>query len=137
MSTARRSVEVPGFSHGNQPIPAACRIGSFVVTGGIYGLCPESNMVPDDLERQATLMFSNLERILRAAGVTYGNVIKMNFWVRKDEYRGCINSLWIDAFPDAASRPARHTMRNEHMPANLLVQCDAMAIVGEEGSGGT
>jgi enamine deaminase RidA (YjgF/YER057c/UK114 family) len=129
MSTQRVSIEVTGFNHAPQPIPAACRIGPFVVTGGIYGLDIESGKIPDDLERQTILMFENLRRVLEAAQVTLDQVIKMNFWVRNPDSRKHINPLWLQAFPDAKSRPARHTLQNEHMPANLLVQCDAMAVI--------
>src|SRR6266849_3890717 len=32
-----------------------------------------------------------------------------------------INEHWIAAFPDPTSRPARHTLQNDHLPANMLV----------------
>jgi enamine deaminase RidA (YjgF/YER057c/UK114 family) len=132
MTTQRKSINVDGFHHGGQPIPAACCLGPVVVTGGIYGLCPQTDQVPDDLTRQTELMFANLERVLRAAGVTLQHVVKMTFWVRNAEARAGINSQWLKAFPDPTSRPARHTLQNDHMPLNLLVQCDAMAVAASE-----
>jgi 2-iminobutanoate/2-iminopropanoate deaminase len=133
MVNERRSIEVPGFNHGPQPIPAACRVANIVVTGGIYGLDPASGKVPDDLERQTDLMFVNLQRVLAAAGATLGQVVKMTFWVRNPEARAFINLAWLDAFPDPQSRPARHTLQNDHMAANLLIQCDALAVVTPDG----
>lgn len=129
MGNERRSIEVPGFNHAPQPIPAACRIANIVVTGGIYGLDVDSGKVPDDLVRQTALMFENLQRVLAAAGATLGQVVKMTFWVRNPEARAFINPAWLDAFPDPQSRPARHTLQNDHMPANLLIQCDALAVI--------
>lgn len=133
MGNERRSIEVPGFNHGSQPIPAACRVANIVVTGGIYGLDTDSGKVPDDLERQTELMFVNLRRVLAAAGATLGQVVKMTFWVRNPEARAFINPAWLDAFPDPQSRPARHTLQNDHMAANLLIQCDALAVIGSDG----
>jgi enamine deaminase RidA (YjgF/YER057c/UK114 family) len=133
MSNERRSIEVPGFNHGPQPIPAACRVANIVVTGGIYGLDTDSGTVPDDLERQTALMFVNLQRVLAAAGAALGQVVKMTFWVRNPEARAFINPAWLDAFPDPQSRPARHTLQNDHMAANLLIQCDALAVIGPDG----
>ena len=129
MGNERRSIEVPGFSHAPQPIPAACRMANIVVTGGIYGLDVDSGKVPDDLVRQTALMFENLQRVLAAAGATLGQVVKMTFWVRNPEARAFINPAWLDAFPDPQSRPARHTLQNDHLPANLLIQCDALAVI--------
>jgi enamine deaminase RidA (YjgF/YER057c/UK114 family) len=133
MGNERRSIEVPGFNHAPQPIPAACRMANIVVTGGIYGLDVDSGKVPDDPARQTALMFENLQRVLAAAGATLGQVVKMTFWVRNPEARAFINPAWLEAFPDPRSRPARHTLQNDHMPANLLIQCDALAVVTPDG----
>ncbi|MFO1115415.1 MAG: RidA family protein [Beijerinckiaceae bacterium] len=127
--TARRSIEVEGFSHGGQPIPAASRVGNIVMTGGVYGLDPETGKIPDDVEKQAELMFFNLKRIMAAAGASMDRVVKMTVYVKVPEGRPAVNRQWLAAFPDAASRPARHTFQNDHLPANMLVQCDATAVL--------
>ena len=127
--TARRSIEIEGFSHGAQPIPAASRVGNIVMTGGVYGLDPATGKIPDDVERQAELMFENLRRIMTAAGAAMDRIIKMTVYVKVPEARPAVNKHWVEAFPDAASRPARHTFQNDHLPANMLVQCDVMAVL--------
>jgi enamine deaminase RidA (YjgF/YER057c/UK114 family) len=129
MGSQRRSIEVENFSHGAQPIPAACRLGNILATGGIYGLDTRTAQVPDDLEQQASLMFANLESILVAAGAALDDVVKMTFWIKHPAARSAINPGWLKAFPDPASRPARHTLQNDHMAANLLIQCDALAVI--------
>lgn len=125
----RRSIEVDGFKHGAQPIPAASRIGNIVMTGGVHGMDPATGKLPDDVEQQATLMFANLGRILAAAGAGFDDVVKMTVWVKVAEARASVNREWLLAFPDAASRPARHTLQNDYLPSNMLVQCDAVAVV--------
>lgn len=127
--TARRSIEVEGFNHGAQPIPAASRVGNVVMTGGVYGLDPATGKIPDDVEKQAELMFDNLKRIMAAAGGAMDRIVKMTVYVKVPEARQAVNKHWVVAFPDAASRPARHTFQNDHLPANMLVQCDAMAVL--------
>jgi 2-iminobutanoate/2-iminopropanoate deaminase len=127
--TARRSIEIEGFSHGAQPIPAASRVGNIVMTGGVYGLDPATGKIPDDVEKQAELMFDNLKRIMAAAGGAMDRIVKMTVYVKVPEARPAVNEHWVATFPDAASRPARHTFQNDHLPANMLVQCDAMAVL--------
>jgi enamine deaminase RidA (YjgF/YER057c/UK114 family) len=125
----RKSITVAGFRHGPQPIPAASRIGNILVTGGIYGLDTDSGEIPDDLQHQSELMFANLKKILAAGGAGLDDVIKMTFWVRDAEAREVINPIWLAAFPDESSRPARHTQVNPDLPLNMRVQCDAMAVL--------
>jgi enamine deaminase RidA (YjgF/YER057c/UK114 family) len=125
----RRSIEVEGFSHGAQPIPAASRVGPLVMTGGVYGLDPTTGKIPDDVAEQARLMFMNLERILSAAGGSLADIARMTFYVKAPEARPAVNAEWVKAFPDPASRPARHTLQNDGLPANMLVQCDATGWV--------
>lgn len=127
--SARRSIEIEGFNHGAQPIPAASRVGNIVMTGGVYGLDPATGKIPDGVEKQAELMFANLVRIMQAAGAGMDRVVKMTVYVKVPEARAAVNTQWVAAFPDPASRPARHTFQNDHLPANMLVQCDATAVL--------
>jgi 2-iminobutanoate/2-iminopropanoate deaminase len=127
--TRRKSIEVEGFNHGGLPIPAASRVDNFVATGGIYGLDPTTGKLPDDVGEQSELMFANLRRILHAAGASLDDVVKMTFWVKTPDARPVINLGWMAAFPDPSSRPARHTLQNDHLPANMLVQCEAWAVI--------
>lgn len=124
----RRSINVEGYGHGGQPIPAASRVGPLVMTGGVHGLDPATGKLPDDLSEQVRLMFANLERIMAAAGAGLGDIVRMTVYVKVPEARPLVNAEWLRAFPDENSRPARHTHVNEHLPLNMLVQCDATAF---------
>jgi hypothetical protein len=42
----RQSIYVDGFAHRN-PVPAACRIGNLVYSGGIHGLDPATGVAAD------------------------------------------------------------------------------------------
>lgn len=127
----RISIDVEGYHHGGLPIPAASKVGPLVMTGGISGIDPDTKALPDDVFDQARLMFFNLERIMIAAGGSMDSVARMTVYVKVPEAREAVNNEWLKAFPDAASRPARHTLVNANLPANMLVQCDATAFVGE------
>lgn len=124
----RSSINVEGFSHGGLPIPAASRVANIVMSGGISGIDPTTGKLPDDLVRQTELMFFNLSRILLAAGASMDTVVKMTVWIKVPEARAALNEQWLRAFPNEKSRPARHTLQNDHLPANMLIQCDAFAV---------
>lgn len=129
--SGRRSIVVKGYNHGAQPIPAASRVGPLIMTGGVHGLDPGTGSLPDDVDEQTRLMFWNLERIMIAAGAGMDQVVKMTVYVKVPEARAAVNAEWLKAFPDPSSRPARHTLVNESLPANMLVQCDATAFANE------
>jgi 2-iminobutanoate/2-iminopropanoate deaminase len=127
----RRSIEVEGLSHGHLPIPVASRVGAFVATGGIGGLNPQTNHLPEDLQGQVRLMFTNLRSIVTAAGASCETILKLTVWVRTADARPLINAEWIKMFPDPGSRPARHIL-NYDLPGGMLVQCEALAIASQE-----
>jgi len=125
---ARCSIEVEHFAHGPNPIPAACRVGDVIMTGGIAGSDPATGVVPDDARAQVAHAFANLRRILAAANATADDVVKVSITVRTFDLRATINEEWIAMFPDAASRPARHVTRYDHFGANVALQLEAFAV---------
>jgi 2-iminobutanoate/2-iminopropanoate deaminase len=129
--TVRRSIEVQGLSHGHLPIPVASRVGTFVATGGIGGLNPQTNQLPQELQEQVSLMFSNLRSVVIAAGASCETIVKLTVWVRTADARPMINAEWIKMFPDPGSRPARHIL-NYDLPGGMLVQCEAFAIASQD-----
>ena len=104
----RRSIEIEGFKHSN-PIPAASRIGPLIETGIIVPFNPGSSEVPDGLEDQIDNLFKHIGAILEAADADWRHVAKINFFVTDLDARATINGPWLEHFPDAETRPARHT----------------------------
>lgn len=123
----RIGIEVEGLGHGVTPIPSACRVGNLIASGGVSGIDPATHQMPDDLAGQAAAMFVNVRRIVEAGGGTTDGILKMTFWVRDRAARAVIDPLWVKMFPDAKSRPARHTLAYQ-LPDPMQVQCDFLAV---------
>ena len=126
----RRSIDVQGARHVN-PIPSASRKGPFVVSGAISGTDPETGVVPRDLDLQCRFMFENVRRVIAAAGGTPDDIIKMTVWITDRGLRETLNKHWVAMFPDAHSRPARHTVTSPDLAAPMQVQCDLLAVLGD------
>lgn len=124
----RQSIDLVGYPHG-QPIPVASKRGPLFMSGGIAGVNRVDTSVPDDAVEQCKLMFENVGAALEQAGGTFDHVVKMTFYVKTREAKSAINDEWIKAFPDENTRPARHTRTYEHLPANVVLQCDVTAWV--------
>lgn len=127
---ARRSIEVPGLHHGGLPIPQACVVGNLLTSSGISPLDPATETVPEDVEKQVELVFANARRVLEAAGGRPEDVAKCTIFVRDKAIRPVIDKYWIEMFPDAASRPARHTLRID-LAEPMQIQLEILALLGE------
>jgi 2-iminobutanoate/2-iminopropanoate deaminase len=124
----RQSINSPAPRHEN-PIPNACRIGNIVMSSVIGGANPGAREMPAALEQQVANVFANLRADIEAAGGTVDDIIKVTFWVKDPAtQRAALNAEWVRMFPDAASRPARHTLA---LPpdSRALVQADFTAVL--------
>ena len=101
----------PGYSH------AVTGRGRWVATSGQVALDDEGKLVgPGDPEAQTRQVFANLDRALAAAGASFTDVIKLNYYLT-----------------DIAMLPVVRAIRDEYVdtarpPASTAVQVSALAI---------
>ena len=125
----RKSISWAGFKHEN-PIPNASMIGNILMSSIISGRDPATATMPPEAEAQVANIFKQIRLCVEAAGGSVEDIIKINFWVRDPAVgRKMLNGPWTEMFPDAAARPARHTLT---LPPNASnhVTCDFMAVIG-------
>ncbi|RCW75500.1 enamine deaminase RidA (YjgF/YER057c/UK114 family) [Pseudorhodoferax soli] len=123
----RTSIYVEGFSHKN-PIPAGCRIGPLLMSGSIQGNDPATGKPAAGIEAQCRCMLENVRRIVEAAGGRTDDIVKLTVWMQDRTQRPALNAPWLEMFPDAATRPARHTMQAE-LDMGKLIECDFTAYI--------
>jgi 2-iminobutanoate/2-iminopropanoate deaminase len=110
-------------------VPVAARVGALIATGGIRGVDRDSGRMPEDLARQAEQMFDNLVAAVETAGGTVDTILKVTVHLKSAEGRALINPPWVKHFPDPQARPSRQVLIYEHLAPNVLVQCDALAVI--------
>lgn len=125
--TKRRSIEIAGLGHGKNPIPMGSRVGNLVCSSGIMGADPSTGTLPEDGAEQIRLVFENLRAFLKAAGVEPDDVARVGVLLAEPKLRQDLNAEWIKMFPDAGSRPARHTTVRE-LPNSMVVQLEIIAL---------
>ena len=125
----RRSIYVDVYAHEN-PIPAASRVGNLVASSVISAIDPGTREAPPSLEAQCEQVFANLRAILAAAGATPEDVVKVGFYMTDISNRPVLNRFWLELFPDADSRPARHTQQEQLAPPRLIA-ADFLAVLPE------
>ncbi len=104
----RRSIAIDGLSHLTE-IPVASRVGPLLVSSVIGPFDPGSRNVPAETSAQVENIFIHITKMLDAAGGTWNDVAKIDFWAPTNEMKAEIDPIWVTYFPDPASRPARHT----------------------------
>ena len=105
---ARKSIHIDGLSHLTG-IPVATRIGPLLISSVIAPFIPGTRQVPDGYPAQYANVFRHVGEMLEAAGGDWRHVAKMEFWVPEALARDACEPPWNEKFPDANSRPARHT----------------------------
>jgi 2-iminobutanoate/2-iminopropanoate deaminase len=123
----RKSILVEGLAHAS-PIPSASRIGNLLISSAVFGADPATGLQAATLAAQCAHMFANVRRIVEAGGGKTDDIIKVTVWMVDPSQKQALNEEWTRLFPDAASRPARHTLRAplEH---GALIQCEFTAVV--------
>ena len=114
---------VPSFSH-------AVIAGDFVHVAGSLGTVGDTTeLVEGGVGPQTTQTIRNIERILEAAGVGLGNVVKMNVYLSDMADFQLMNEAYMEAIGD--SPPARITVGGVDLALGGAVEIDCVAYRGE------
>lgn len=124
---SRQSIDITSFTHVN-PIPAASRIGPLLVSSVIAGRDPGHATVPDDAQAQYANLFHHIGEILAAAGAEWRHVARITFYVPDIAFRDACNPVWLEHFPDASDRPARHT---QVVAGSKAATCEFIAYISD------
>jgi 2-iminobutanoate/2-iminopropanoate deaminase len=124
----RESFDIVGVSHAKTPIPMGARVGNMLFSSGIMGMDPQSGKLAEDGAEQAAWAFRNMDALLEAAGSCLGDVGRMTVFVTDIAMREHVNREWLERFPDAHSRPARHTIVKD-LSGGMLVQLEIIAVL--------
>ena len=124
----RQSINGSRARHEN-PIPNACRVGNIIMSSVIGGSNPGTRELPPTLEAQIANVFVHIRHDIEAGGGTVDDIIKITFWLKDPaRQRAALNEPWVKMFPDASSRPARHTQQLS-ADNKALVQADFIAVL--------
>ncbi len=123
-----RSVHLPGVSH-KAPIPSGARVGRMFFSSGINGKDPETGSAPDHVRDEARLAFANMAALVRAAGGDIGDIAQVTVFLKDRDDKRYVDESWLEMFPNAEDRPARHAVRGDG-PQRLQLQI--VAVIDEE-----
>ena len=111
------------------PYSQAIVAGNFVYTAGQIPLDPVTGqIVQGDVTVQTERVMRNLTAVLEAAGTSWAHVVKTTVFLQDMADFPRVNEVYGRMIGDA--RPARSTVQVSALPRGVLVEIDAVALVG-------
>jgi 2-iminobutanoate/2-iminopropanoate deaminase len=96
---------------------------------------PGADDMPEEPEAQLVNLFHHVGEMLEVGGAGWEHIVKMTFFVPDLKLRDVINAPWVEHFPDANARPARHTQLAAG--GGKFISCAWPTSVTVDVSGGT
>lgn len=131
---SRHEVRVAGLSEPLSHYTDAVRYGSLVFISGCAPLDEKGELVGgDDVVAQTEQVFQNMDRVLKATGATFADIVKVTIFLTDIRDRGAVNEVRKRYFETA--RPASTLVGvNELVVPGMKVEVEA--VVGLSDSSG-
>ena len=123
----RQAVSTHAAPQAIGPYSQAIVANGFVFCSGTAGIDPSTGVAPDGIEEQTELALRNLDAILTAAGASLAALVKITIFYANVGDFASINTIYARYMPDPP--PARTAPANVHLPRNLLISIDAIAVI--------
>lgn len=108
------------------PYSQAIEGSGFVFCSGQIAIVPaEGKLLDGDAGAQTEQVLHNLGEVLKAAGLSYADVVKTTIFLVDINDFPVVNAAYIKAF--AESKPARSTVAVLSLPLGAKVEIDAIA----------
>ena len=111
------------------PYSQAIQAGNMVFVSGQIALHPETNEIPEDFTTQCHQVLRNLQAILEASGSSLEHTVKIMIYMTDIDRFNELNEIYEGYLGSA--KPARACVEVSRLPKGVLVEMDAVALIGE------
>lgn len=109
------------------PYNQAVLKGNMLFTSGQVALDPKTGELQiADIKTETTLVMENLKAVLKEAGMTFENVLKVSIFISDMNDFAAINQVYGSYF-DEANAPARETVEVARLPKDVNVEISLIA----------
>jgi len=109
------------------PYSPAVRSGQMVFISGQVPIDPATgNLIDGDIAAQTRRVFDNLGALLKAAGLSYANVVRTTVFLADMNDFAAMNQTYATFFSEPY--PARSTVQVSRLPKDARVEIDVIAI---------
>lgn len=130
--TAIRTDEAPAPAH---TFSQGVRKGPILQVSGQGPVDPKTNeyLFPGDVKAQTVRTLQNVEAILKAGGATFDDVVMLRVYLTTRDDFAAMNEAYgeyVSARVESGVLPCRTTVMTGLPRAEMLVEIDALAVVG-------
>ena len=109
------------------PYSQGIRANGFIFFSGQIPLNPFSGEVElGDITAQAELVMNNIEALLTAAGIGFGNVVKTTIYLTSLADITAVNEIYGRRF--TGEPPARSTVEVKALPKGVAIEIEVIAV---------
>lgn len=108
------------------PYSQAVLAGPFLFCSGQIALAADKNQpVPEDITKQTEQVMKNIENVLKAAGLTFSDVVKTTIFLTNMSDFAVVNEIYGKSF--SQNPPARSTVAVAGLPRGVKVEIEVLA----------
>jgi 2-iminobutanoate/2-iminopropanoate deaminase len=109
------------------PYSQAVLSGNMLFISGQIAIQKSSgNLITANIEDETTQVMINLNEILKAAGCTFGDVVKCSIFLKDMGNFPKVNEIYGQYFPE--NSPARETVEVSRLPKDVNVEISCIAV---------
>lgn len=112
------------------PYSQAIIANGFVYTAGQIPLIPGTkNIVEGDIQAQVRQVLENVKGVVEGAGSSLANVVKTTVFLKDMDDFARMNEVYAEFFGE--NPPARSAVEVARLPLDVMVEIEAIAILGD------
>lgn len=110
------------------PYSQGMKAGNMIFTSGQLPIVPETGeLITSDIKKETRQSLENVKAILKEAGATLEDVVKVTIFISDMGKFGEINEVYGEYFTD--HKPARSCVEVVKLPKNGDIEIEAIAII--------
>lgn len=132
--TEKRRIETTTAPPSRPQFSQGVRKGNVLQTAGQVGTDLATGEFADDVEGQTALALQHVNAVLAAGGASFDDVIMVRVYLRAGGDFDRMNAVYDQYVPGwcpSGILPARTTVATEFASTSILVEIDALAVVGD------
>ena len=110
------------------PYSQAVEAGNTLYLSGQIGIDPSTGKLLESFQDQARQVLSNVEEILKEAGYSKDNIVKVVIYLTDISKFRDFNALYEEFFRDVDPKPARVTVGVKELPLGAQIEIEVVAV---------
>ncbi len=110
------------------PYSQAVEVGNTLYLSGQIGIEPSTGKLLESFEDQARQVLTNVEEILKEAGYSKENIVKVIIYLTDISRFREFNVLYEEFFKDVDPKPARVTVGVKELPLGAQIEVEVVAV---------